>query len=124
MDIYNKAVALGLLMSILSVLPLESQDGDTSQASPYSSLQEIPSDIPPNPYNNYPYFNNPSLYYNSPPGYYSGYPNYYNSTPGYNNRYQNQNSPYSLDQRNYQENRNQGQGSWQNSNGNYGSRVE
>jgi hypothetical protein len=100
MDIYNKAVALGILMSILSVLPLGSQDGDTSQASPYSSLQEIPSDIPQNPYNNYPYFNNPSLYYYNP--------------PGYNNRPQNQYSPYSLDQRNYQENRNQGQDSWQN----------
>jgi hypothetical protein len=109
MDRYIKTVALVIFVSIFSSLSLKAQDdGTTIQQSPYSSLQEIPSDVPPNPYNNYPYFNNPyPNVYNNAPGYYNGYPSYYNQAPGYNNRYQ---GPYSPDQRPYQGGEGRGEG--------------
>ena len=127
MGLYNKVVALALLVSILNALPIGAQDGDTIQTSPYSSLQEIPSDIPVNPYNTYPNYNNAyPNYYNSSPGYYNGYPSYYNSSPGYYNGYQNRYSPYSPNHPNYQNQqyRNKGpysgQGARQNREGEYG----
>ncbi len=89
-------IAITILLSLVASLPvriLTAQDGDTSQSSPYSSLQEIPSDVPANPYNNYPFFNNPYPDYNNYPGYsggyYNGYSNYNNRPQNYYNSYQN-----------------------------------